>query len=254
MRYGIGIAPKHYAQSSALINVHTDGSINLFVMGIENGQGFYTKMVQIVSQELEIPVDKIHIAETGTDYVPNPHMSGASATSDLSGNSVRKASVELRNRLAPFREEKPDGSWEEWVSMAWTAQVGLSVSAHWGQEESVTGWTGYSEEKGYAKEGNRWAYFVTSATMVVVEVDLLTGVHQMLKTFIVMDLGEVLNPAIDIVQIEGGFMQGYGWVTMEDTLFGPDGKLITKGHDSYDIPSIGDIPPILDISLLRKVL
>ena len=93
--------------------------------------------------------------------------------------------------------------------------------------------------------------FVTSATLVVAELDTLTGVHQILKTFIVMDLGEVLNPAIDIVQIEGGFLQGYGWIAMEDTLIDPQGGMITRGHDNYDIPSIGDIPPVLDISLLR---
>ena len=245
MRYGVGIAPKYYAQSSALINVHLDGSVNLFVGGVEVGQGFYTKMIQIVSDELEIPIDRIQIAETGTDYVPNPHMSGASSTSDLSGPSVRRAAVELRQRLAPFREAKPDGSWAEWVGMAWTSQVGLSVAAHWGQPESFTNWVGDT------KEGNRWAYFVSSATLVVVELDTLTGVHQILKSFIVMDLGEVLNPAIDVVQIEGGFLQGYGWISMEDTLIDPEGGTITRGHDTYDIPSIGDIPPVFDISLLR---
>ena len=87
--------------------------------------------------------------------------------------------------------------------MAWASRLGLSVAAHWAQDTSFTGWTGYDKEKNYAKEGNKWAYFVSSATFTLVELDVLTGVHQMLKTFIVMDLGEVLNPAIDIVQIEG---------------------------------------------------
>ena len=216
------------------------------------GQGFYTKMIQIVSQELEIPMDMIQVPETGTDKIPNPQMTGASSTADLNGNAVRNASLELKKRLAPFREAKPDGSWGEWVGMAWASRVGLSVAGHWGQETSFTGWSGYDKEKGYAKEGKRWAYFVTSATAIVVEVDILTGVHQMLKTFLVMDLGEALNPAIDIVQIEGGFMQGYGWVTMEDTLFEADGKLKSRGHDSYNIPSIADIPPVFNIGLLRK--
>ena len=251
MRYGVGIVPA-YAQSGALINVHLDGSVNLFVGGIEKGQGFYTKMIQIVSQELEIPMNLIKIPASGTDSIPNPNMTGASSTSDLGGNSVRKASLELKERIAPFKAMRPDGSWKDWIGMAWAARVGLSVAAHWGQETSFTGWSGYDKEKGYAKEGNRWAYFVTSATLVVVEVDVLTGVHQMLKTFIVMDLGEALNPAIDIVQIEGGFMQGYGWVTMEDTLFTAEGKLITRGHDTYNIPTLADIPPIFNISLLRK--
>lgn len=251
MRYGIGIVPM-YAQSGALLNVHLDGSVNLFVGGIEKGQGFYTKMIQIVSHELEIPMNMIKIPHTGTDSVPNPNMTGASSTSDLGGNSVYKACVELRERIAPFKAAKPDGSWKDWVMMAFASRVGLSVAAHWGQETSFTDWTGYDKEKGYAKEGNRWAYFITSATMVVVEVDVLTGVHHMVKSFIVMDLGEALNPAIDIVQIEGGFMQGYGWVTMEDTLFTADGRLVTRGNDSYHIPSIADIPPVLNISLLRR--
>eukprot|EP00092_Neocalanus_flemingeri_P025645 GFUD01027803.1.p1 GENE.GFUD01027803.1~~GFUD01027803.1.p1 ORF type:complete len:1247 (+),score=295.15 GFUD01027803.1:47-3787(+) len=251
MRYGVGIAPM-YAQSAALINVHLDGSVNLFVGGIEMGQGFYTKMMQIVSQELEIPMERIHIAETGTDKIPNPQMTGASSTADLNGNAVRKASLELKKRLAPFKEAKPDGTWGEWVGMAWASRVGLSVAGHWAQEASFTGWTGYDKEGGYKKEGNRWAYFVTSATAVIVELDVLTGMHQLLKTYIVMDLGEALNPAIDIVQIEGGFMQGYGWVTMEDTEFETDGKLKSTGHDKYACPTIADIPPVFDVGLLRK--
>jgi len=250
-KYGVGIVPM-FAQAGALINVHLDGSVNLYVGGVEMGNGFYTKMVQVASNELGIPMSKIHITESGTDKVPNPHMSGASSSSDLSGPAVIKACRELMARLAPVKEANPGATWEQLAGAAWGARINLSVAAHYSQDQAWTGWTGASKEDGFKKEGDRWAYWVTSATAITVEVDVLTGEHRLVSAHVVMDLGEVINPGIDTVQIEGGFLQGYGYLTMESCDIAQDGKLLSVGPNTYTIPSIADIPPVFEVSLLRK--
>jgi len=243
--YGVGIPPS-FGQAGALLNVNLDGSIIIFVGGIEMGQGFYTKMLQIASQELGVPMTKIHMSESSTDCVPNPNVSGGSSTADFSGNAVRLACIELNKRLAPIKEAEPKGVWEQWIGMAFFSRINLSVGAHWATPQA---YTEYSLEK---KEGNRWAYFVNGATCSVVEVDILTGEHKLLKTEIVMDVGESLNPAIDIGQIEGAYVQGYGYLAMEETLFSKEGKLLSRGHDTYSAPTIRDIPSVFNVTLLRK--
>jgi len=244
-QYGVGIPPS-FGQGGALLNVNVDGSIIIFVGGVEMGQGFYTKMLQIASQELGVPMAKIHMSESSTDNVPNPHISGGSSTADFSGNAVRLACKELSNRLAPFKEAAPKGPWEQWIGMAFGSRVCLSVASYYA---TPSNYTEYSLEK---KEGNRWAYFVTGASCTLVEVDVLTGEHKLLKTQLVMDIGESINPAIDIGQIEGAYVQGYGYLAMEETLFSKEGKLLTRGHDSYSAPTIMDIPPVFNVALLRK--
>ena len=244
-QYGVGIPPT-FGQAGALLNVNIDGSILIFVGGVEMGQGFYTKMVQIASQELRVPMTKIHISESSTDCVPNPNISGGSSTADFSGNAVRLACQELNKRLAPFKEVEPKGLWEQWIGMAYSSRVSLSVTAHYAIPHEFTE---YSFDK---KEGNRWAYFVTGATCSVVEIDTLTGEHTVLRTEIVMDAGESLNPAIDTSQVEGAYVQGYGYLAMENTVYSSTGALLTRGHSSYTAPSIRDIPPVFNVTLLRK--
>eukprot|EP00092_Neocalanus_flemingeri_P028691 GFUD01031152.1.p1 GENE.GFUD01031152.1~~GFUD01031152.1.p1 ORF type:complete len:1217 (+),score=283.27 GFUD01031152.1:87-3737(+) len=243
--YGVGIPPS-FGQGGALLNVNIDGSIIIFVGGVEMGQGFYTKMLQIASQELGIPMTKIHISESSTDNVPNPHISGGSSTADFSGNAVKVACQELSKRLSPFKEAEPKAPWEQWIGMAFGSRVCLSVASFYA---SPAEYTQYSLDE---KKGNRWTYFVNGASCSIVEVDILTGEHKLLKTQIVMDVGESINPAIDVGQIEGSYVQGYGYLAMEETLFSKEGKLLSRGHDTYSAPTILDIPPVFNVALLRK--
>jgi len=244
-QYGVGIPPI-FAQGGALINVNVDGSIIVFVGGVEMGQGFYTKMVQIASTELGIPISKIHISQSSTDCVPNPNVSGGSSTADISGGAVRLACIELNKRLAPFKEAEPKGVWEQWIGMAFGSRVNLSVAGHYAAPHAFSQ---YDFDK---KEGNRWSYFVSGAACTVVEMDVLTGEHQLLKAEIVVDVGESLNPAIDVAQIEGAFVQGYGYLAMEEVLFSKKGMLLTRGHDTYSAPTVMDIPSVFNVTLLRK--
>jgi len=243
--YGVGVPPM-YGHTGALLHVNLDGSVGIFTGGVEMGQGFYTKMLQIASQILGIPMSKIYIPESATDKVPNPLVSGGSSTADYCGNAVRLACDELNKRLAPIKDAQPKASWDQWVGMAWASRINLSVSGYY---TSPADWTEYSLEK---KEGNRWSYFVNGASCSIVEIDVLTGEHRLLKTEIVMDVGESINPAIDIAQIEGAFVQGYGYLAMEETKFSSEGKLLTRGHDSYSVPTISDIPSVFNVTLLRK--
>ena len=241
--YGVGGA---IGQAGALVNVHLDGSVVISIGGVELGQGLFTKMAQVASHELGAPLDCITVAESSTERVPNPNLTGGSSTADYCGGAVRDACLQLNSRLAPVKASQPEIGWKGWIFVAWNSKVNLSVAGHFTARKE---WSNYDKEQ---KKGNKFTYFVSGAACSIVEVDTLTGEHRLLSAHVVMDIGESLNPAIDIGQIEGAFMQGYGYLCMEDTLFSEQGHLLSTGHDTYTIPSIKDLPPIFNVSLLRK--
>jgi len=243
VKFGIAFTAVHLNQNGALINVYTDGSVLLTHGGTEMGQGLHTKMIQVASQTLGIDHTKIHIMETATDKVPNTPPTAASAGSDLNGMAVLDACTTILKRLEPYRKTNPQGKWEDWVKSAFFDRVSLSSTGY-----HATPDIGYDFK---TNSGNAFNYFTFGVACSVVEVDCLTGDHQVLKTDIVMDLGESLNPAIDIGQIEGGFMQGYGMFVMEQLIHSPNGVLLTRGPGAYKIPSFNDVPSQFNVCLLR---
>lgn len=240
--FGLGYVPVHLNQGGALMHVYTDGSVLLSHGGVEIGQGLHTKMIQIASRVLEIPVDCIHIQETATDKVPNGTSTAASTASDLNGMAVLNASKIIKERIAPYKAQFPDKDWKFWVQKAYMDRVSLSTTGFFKQTE-----IGYNEE---TNQGNAFYYFVFGAAVAEVEIDCLTGDHLVHRVDIVMDLGTSINPAVDVGQIEGAFMQGYGLYTMEEILFFPDGKQHTVGPGTYKIPTLNDIPKEFNVSLL----
>ena len=230
-------------QSGALVHVYTDGSVLLTHGGTEMGQGLHTKMIQVASQALGIDYNKIHITDTSTDKVPNTPPTAASLGSDLNGMAVYNACQNIIKRLEPYKIANPQGSWEDWVKSAFFDRVNLSSAGFYALKD-----INYSFE---TNSGNAFDYFTFGVACSLVEIYCLTGDHQVLRTDIVMDLGESLNPAIDIGQIEGGFMQGYGLFVMEQHIHSPDGALLTKGPGVYKIPSFNDVPSKFNVSLLR---
>merc|ERR1711892_105036 len=241
-KYGVG-AMGPFAQGTALVNIFLDGSVLVCHQGVECGQGLHTKMLQIVSQELAIPMSKIRISESGTDKIPNPIPTGGSTSADLAGNALKDACDQINQRLAPLKAAKPEAPWEMIVGMAFGTKVNLSAIGHWGLPgQNFNPATG---------TGNRWWYYTTGASCSLTEIDVLTGESTLLKVNLMMDVGESINPAIDVSQIEAAFMQGYGWVSMEDTKFSDDGKLISRGHDEYNMPTIADCPREFNVTLLR---
>ncbi|KAJ8964528.1 hypothetical protein NQ314_004823 [Rhamnusium bicolor] len=242
-KYGIAFTAPFLNQGGALILVYTDGSVLLSHGGIEMGQGLHTKMIQVASRVLEIPVEKIHTSEISTDKVPNTSPTAASSGSDLNGMAVLEACKVIKERLKPYKEANPNDTWEQLVKKAYFDRISLSATGFYRTPD-----IGYNWETG---EGNVYNYYTVGVACTEVEIDTLTGDHQVLRTDIVMDLGESLNPAIDIGQIEGAFMQGYGLFVLEEMVYSPKGETFTRGPGTYKIPGFADIPAEFNVSLLK---
>ncbi|XP_051780208.1 xanthine dehydrogenase/oxidase isoform X1 [Erpetoichthys calabaricus] len=244
VKFGISFTVTFLNQAGALVHVYTDGSVLLTHGGTEMGQGLHTKMIQVASKVLKIPVSKIYVSETSTNTVPNTSPTAASVSSDLNGMAVYNACQTILKRLKPYQDKHPDGTWEDWVRAAYFDRVNLSANGFYKIPD-----IGYDFEK---NEGIPFSYFSYGVACSEVEIDCLTGDHKNLHTWIVMDVGNSLNPAIDIGQIEGAFMQGVGLFTLEELRYSPSGYLHTRGPGSYKIPGFGDIPGTLHVSLLRE--
>ncbi|XP_012253844.2 xanthine dehydrogenase isoform X2 [Athalia rosae] len=242
-KFGIAFTAAFLNQGGALVHVYTDGSVLLSHGGTEMGQGLYTKMIQVASRVFKVNPEKIHTVETSTDKVPNTSPTAASAGSDLNGMAVMRACEQIMERLKPIMSANPQGTWEEWVSTAYMQRISLSATGFYATPD-----IGYSFE---TNSGNPFNYFTYGVACSEVEVDCLTGDHQVLRTDIVMDLGDSLNPAIDIGQVEGGFVQGYGLFTMEELIYSPTGTLFSRGPGAYKVPGFTDIPQEFNVSLLK---
>nr|DBA27333.1 TPA: hypothetical protein GDO54_011493 [Pyxicephalus adspersus] len=242
-KFGISFTLPLLNQAGALIHVYIDGSVLLTHGGTEMGQGLHTKMVQVASRALEIPISKIHISETSTNTVPNTSPTAASVSSDLNGMAIYNACQTLLQRLEPYKKSNPKGPWESWIKAAYEDRVSLSATGFY-KTEGI----GYDPETNHGNPSNYYSYGVACSE---VEIDCLTGDHKNLRTDIVMDVGTSLNPAIDIGQVEGGFVQGLGLFTLEELKYSPEGNLYTRGPGMYKIPAFGDIPTEFNVSLLR---
>ena len=191
------------------MHLYTDGTCLVTHGGVEMGQGLHTKLAQVAAQALGLPLSHVFIAETSTDKVPNAVPTAGSMSTDLFGMAVLDACTQLARRLAPYREKMPAASPAELATAAWLDRVDLS--AH--------GWHKVPHVEGYGST-RPYLYFTYGACASEVELDTLTGDFHILRTDIVMDVGKPLNPAVDIGQIEGGFVQGMGWLCLEELVWG----------------------------------
>lgn len=192
--FGVGFPYPFMNQAGALVNINTDGSVLVTTGGVEMGQGLHTKLAQVAARVLEIPIAGIYLSEVATDKVPNPVTTAGSTSSDLNGPAVLEACQILKQRLAPYKEEFPQEDWKSWVNRAFLDRVHLSATGFFKQNETIA--------------ENAFYYYSYGAACTEVEVDCLTGEHQVRRVDIIMDVGSSLNPAIDIGQIEGAFVQG----------------------------------------------
>jgi xanthine dehydrogenase/oxidase len=248
-KFGISFTTKFLNQAGALVHIYqADGSVLVTHGGVEMGQGLHTKICQIVAQSLGIPLSSVHIAETATDKVPNASPTAASASSDMYGAAAADACAQLNARLAPYKAKLPPTStFLEVVQAAYFDRTDLSAHGFY----STPDITGFG--------GNRPVnYFTFGAAVAEVELDTLTGDWQILRADVVMDVGKSLNPAIDVGQVEGAFVQGMGWSCIEELAWGDNqhpwvkpGTLFTRGPGSYKIPTANDIPIDLRVTLLR---
>jgi xanthine dehydrogenase large subunit len=263
VKFGISFTATFLNQAGALIHIYTDGSIHLNHGGTEMGQGLNTKVAQIVAEVLQVDISRIQITATNTDKVPNTSPTAASSGADLNGKAAQNAAETLKQRLVEFlvREYKvtPEDvefrnsqvrvrdlflSFEEVIQKAYFGQVSLSSTGFYRTPKIF-----YDRDKA---AGRPFYYFAYGAACSEVIVDTLTGEYKMLRTDILHDVGASLNPAIDIGQVEGAFVQGMGWLTMEELVWNGKGKLMTNGPASYKIPAIADMPLDLRVNLVEN--
>lgn len=253
VKFGISFTATFLNQAGALIHIYTDGSIHLNHGGTEMGQGLNTKVAQIVAQEFQVDIDRIQITATNTDKVPNTSPTAASSGTDLNGKAAQNAAQNIKQRLIDFAaghyKVTPEEvtfkngmviirdeiiTFEAFVQQAYFNQVSLSSTGFYRTPKIH-----YDHEKA---RGRPFYYYAYGASCSEVIVDTLTGEYKILRVDILHDVGASLNPAIDIGQIEGGFVQGAGWLTTEELVWNHDGRLMTNGPASYKIPAIADMP------------
>lgn len=244
-KFGIAFGLKRLNQAGALVHVYTDGSVLISHGGMEMGQGLHTKMLQIAARCLGIDISLIRILDTATDKVPNASPTAASVGSDVNGLAVQNACETIMERLRPLRDQLPnkEAGWKELIALAYDQRIQLSATG-FGRIHCDP--VNFADGRG----SEYYSYCVYGVGCAEVEVDCLTGDHRVLRVDIVMDIGESLNPAVDIGQIEGAFVQGHGLFTMEELKIRPDGTRLTRGPGTYKIPSADDAPRQFHVKLL----
>ena len=261
VKFGISFTVQHLNQAGALVHVYTDGSIQLNHGGTEMGQGLYTKIAQIVADVFGVDYQTVMCTATRTDKVPNSSPTAASSGTDLNGMAAQAAAEKIKHRLITFacnhfeiNEEEvrfSDGkvdlgekslTFKELVQLAYRNRVNLSASGHY-----KTPKIHYDRSIG---KGRPFLYYANGAAVSEIVLDTLTGEYKVLRVDICHDVGRSINPAVDIGQIEGGFIQGMGWLTTEELVWDRDGVLKTSSPAAYKIPSISDTPPIFNVELL----
>jgi xanthine dehydrogenase large subunit len=261
VKFGISFTVKHLNQAGALLHIYSDGSMQLNHGGTEMGQGLYTKVAQVVARELGVDMARIRCTATRTDKVPNTSPTAASSGSDINGMAALAAARTLRERLQRFAAQYLDVSEDDIVFsddrvLAGNKSIGFSELAslayHDRVQLSATGFyrtpkIHYDREKA---TGRPFFYYANGAAVSEVLVDTLTGEYRVARVDICHDVGSSLNPAIDLGQIEGGFVQGMGWLTAEELAWDSDGRLLTVGPATYKIPAVGDAPEDMRVELL----
>jgi xanthine dehydrogenase large subunit len=265
LKFGISFNATLYNQAGAAVNIYADGTVLVTHGGTEMGQGLYTKIQQIVAHELGISTSTVRLSSTDTSRVPNTSATAASSGADLNGKAAQAAAFKIKQRLTAlfalhhgvpadsvtFANDHVHGaegvttSFATLVLEAYRSRVQLWDSGfystpkiHWNKE---------------TLQGKPFFYYAYGASCAEVAVDTLTGESKVLRVDILHDVGKSLNPAIDIGQIEGGFIQGMGWLTTEELWFRPEGaqlgRNMTHAPSTYKIPAASDCPPIMNVRL-----
>jgi xanthine dehydrogenase large subunit len=269
VKFGISFNLTAFNQAGALVHVYKDGSVLINHGGTEMGQGLHTKMLQVAATTLGIPLRRVRLAPTRTDKVPNTSATAASSGADLNGGAVKNACEQVRERLTQVASGRlgvhpndvrfADGvvsglggggsiAWDDLVGQAYLQRVQLWAAGfyrteglHWDSSRM---------------QGSPFKYFAYGVAATEVEVDGYTGAYRTRRVDIVHDVGESLSPLVDIGQIEGGFVQGAGWLTLEDLRWDESdrptrGRLATQAASTYKLPSFSEMPEVFNVSLLE---
>lgn len=260
VKFGISFTLTHLNQAGALVHVYQDGSIHLNHGGTEMGQGLFQKLAQVAAARFGVDTDQIKITATDTAKVPNTSATAASSGSDLNGMAVQAACDTIRDRITEFMAERyqttadqvrfADGQvwvgdtatlFNDVIAQAYMARISLSSTGFYKTPKIV-----WDRIKG---TGRPFYYFAYGAAVTEVVIDTLTGENRILRTDILHDCGASLNPALDIGQIEGGYVQGAGWLTTEELIWDDKGRLRTHAPSTYKIPACSDRPDVFNVAL-----
>ncbi|MFZ5494781.1 MAG: xanthine dehydrogenase molybdopterin binding subunit [Verrucomicrobiota bacterium] len=266
VKFGISFTLTHYNQAGALVLVYQDGSVQVNHGGTEMGQGLHTKLLGVAARELGVPAASIRMMPTSTDKVPNTSATAASSGADLNGAAVAAACATLRERLAPvaagllgaapgdvafangevFARGNPSARlpFAKVCAKAYAERVSLAATGYYRTPGIHWDWQ--------TATGRPFHYFACGVAVAEVEVDGYTGMHRVRRVDIVHDVGDSLNPGVDRGQIEGGFVQGMGWLTSEELKWDPKGRLLTHSASTYQIPAISDAPPEFNVTLFPR--
>jgi xanthine dehydrogenase large subunit len=263
VKFGISFTLIHLNQAGALVHLYRDGSISLNHGGTEMGQGLFVKVAQVVAEEFGTPLDMIKITATNTAKVPNTSPTAASAGTDLNAQAALNACKQIKDRLFAFIEEKWNVTRErvefsngnvlvgnqtmslgELATAAYVNRIQLSAAGFY-KTPKIT----WDREKA---TGRPFYYFAYGASCSEVVVDTMTGEMKVNRVDILHDVGKSLNPAIDIGQIEGGFVQGMGWLTTEELVWDSAGRLRTHAPSTYKIPTAADVPADFRVALFES--
>ena len=274
IKFGISFTVSHLNQAGALVLVYQDGTVQVNHSATEMGQGVHTNIIAIAARELGVRPEQVRIMPTSTDKVPNTSATAASCGTDLNGAAVKNACEILRARLAPvaasllrkqagrsplasqvvfangtvFDRKRPQASirFEEVVRQAYFERISLSATGYY-----ATPGIHFDRKTG---QGTPFHYFACGAAVSEVEVDGFTGMTRVLRVDILHDAGKSMNEAINRGQVEGGFVQGMGWVTSEELLWDEQGRLLTHSPDTYKAPAMGDVPQVFNVTLLPNAV
>ena len=263
VKFGIAFNVTHFNQAGALVHIYTDGSVLVNHGGTEMGQGINTKVCQVVAHELGIALSQVRASATDTSKVANTSATAASTGADLNGKAAQDAASTLRRRLVEFAAKAfgvsvdavilANGTvfagdtavpFADLVQRAYLARVQL-----WSDGFYATPGLSWDRE---TMSGNPFGYYAYGASVSEVIVDTLTGEWKLLKADCLYDAGNSLNPAIDVGQVEGAFMQGMGWLTTEELWWNQQGKLMTHAPSTYKIPGVSDCPEEFNVRLFKK--
>ena len=263
VKFGISFTLTHMNQAGALLHVYTDGSVQVNHGGTEMGQGLYVKVAQVVAEEFGIPLAKVRITATTTDKVPNTSPTAASSGSDLNGMAAKVAAATIKQRMVEHLAKTWKVAKSKITFLDGEARAGLKrISFAALAKQCHANRISLSSTGFYATpklvwdrpnaHGRPFLYFAYGAACAEVLIDTLTGENRVLRVDLLHDVGKSLNPAIDIGQIEGAFVQGMGWLTTEELVYDAEGKLRTHAPSTYKIPCASDVPEDFRVALFES--
>src|SRR6266567_4696314 len=263
VKFGISFTATMFNQAGALVLIYKDGSVQVNHGGTEMGQGLHTKIRQIAAEGLGVKEDSIRIMPTSTGKVPNTSATAASAGSDLNGAAVLDACAQLKTRLTPVAAAllgadaadvrfasgsvSSDGkeiAFRDVINAAYMQRVPLFAQGYYRTPEIH-----YNTK---TMQGRPFYYFGYGAAVSEVEIDGFTGAYRLLRTDILHDVGESLSPIVDRGQVEGGFIQGVGWLTLEELVWDTNGRLMTNGASTYKLPAWSEVPEKFNVAFLER--